>query len=62
MLGEKNRKVAKSFAQGAIIAIILQAILELFVAILGETVGPKVTQILVWGGFVWLIAYIFSQQ
>mgnify|MGYP000008568211 CR=1 FL=1 len=61
MLGEKKKEVAKSFAQGAIIAIILQAILELFVAVLGETVGPRVTQIIVWGGFVWLIAYIFNQ-
>ena len=61
MLGEKKKEVVKSYAQGALIAIVLQAILELFVAVLGETVGPKVTQILVWGGFVWLIAYIFNQ-
>lgn len=61
MLGEKKKEVVKSYAQGALIAIILQAILELFVAVLGETVGPKVTQIIVWGGFVWLIAYIFNQ-
>lgn len=61
MLGEKKKEVVKSYAQGALIALILQAILELFVAVLGETVGPKVTQIIVWGGFVWLIAYIFNQ-
>ena len=61
MLGEKKKEVVKSYAQGALIAIILQAILELFVAVLGETVGPKVTQVLLWGGFVWLIAYIFNQ-
>ena len=61
MLGEKKKEVVKSYAQGALIAIVLQAILELFVAVLGETVGPKVTQVLLWGGFVWLIAYIFNQ-
>ena len=61
MLGEKKKEVVKSFAQGAILAIVLQLILELFVAILGETVGPRVTQIIVWGGFVWLIAYIYNQ-
>lgn len=61
MLGENKKEVAKSFAQGAIIAIILQVILKLFVAVLGETLGPRVTQIIVWGGFVWLIAYIFNQ-
>ena len=61
MLGEKKKEVVKSYAQGALIAIILQAILELFVVVLGETVGPKVTQVIVWGGFVWLIAYIFNQ-
>ena len=61
MLGEKKKEVAKSFAQGTILAIVLQLILELFVAVLGETVGPRVTQIIVWGGFVWLIAYIYNQ-